>query len=104
MNNHPLDQLDANVPDKGSPNTTQAPPRKRYKSRKVFGVPKSLDSRDPSQQSTQPSSASQVDDNQDNPMSIAQTEDLIRSVIFLENIAKPSVRTALPGFSHLFVI
>ncbi|KAF9292796.1 hypothetical protein BGZ88_006110, partial [Linnemannia elongata] len=100
MNNPPLDQLDANVPDKGSPNTTQAPPRKRYKSRKVFGVPKSLDSRDPSQQSTQPSSASQVDDNQDNPMPIAQTEDLIRSVIFLENIAKPSVRTALPGLQE----
>ncbi|KAG0053315.1 hypothetical protein BGZ90_006256, partial [Linnemannia elongata] len=112
MNNHPPDQLDANVPDKDSPDTTQPPSRKRDKFLKFFGVPKSLakvkaksstqslDSQDHSQQSTQPSCASQVDDNQDNPMPIAQTEDLIRSVIFPENVAKPSVRTALPGLQE----
>ncbi|OAQ35077.1 hypothetical protein K457DRAFT_648064 [Linnemannia elongata AG-77] len=103
MNNPPLDQLDANVPDKGSPNTTQAPPRKRYKSRKFFGVPKSLDSRDPSQQSTQSFGASQFDGNMDNPLPIAQTEDLLRSVIFPKNIAKPAVKAALPGLQERIV-
>ncbi|KAG0080692.1 hypothetical protein BGZ90_011569, partial [Linnemannia elongata] len=100
MNNPPLDQLDANIPDKGSPNTTQAPPRKRYKSRKSFSDPKSLDSRDPSQQSTQSFGASQFDGNMDNPLPIAQTEDLLRSVIFPENVAKPAVKAALPGLQE----
>ncbi|KAG0062179.1 hypothetical protein BGZ89_010860, partial [Linnemannia elongata] len=103
MNNPPLDQLDANVPDKGSPNTTQAPPRKRYKSRKFLGVPKSLDSRDPSQQSTQSFGVSQFDGNMDNPLPIAQTEDLLRSVIFPENVAKPAVKAALPGLQERIV-
>ncbi|KAF9543855.1 hypothetical protein EC957_000389 [Mortierella hygrophila] len=76
MNNHPLYQLDAHVPDKDSSDTTQPPLKKRDKIRKFFGIPKSLakvkaksstqslDSQDPSQQSTQSFGASQVDDNQ----------------------------------------
>ncbi|KAF9139622.1 hypothetical protein BGX30_007676, partial [Mortierella sp. GBA39] len=109
MNNHPLDQLDTNVPDKDSCNNAHPPLRKRDKFRKFFGVPKSLvkveaksstqslDSQDPSQQSTRSFGATLDDDNQDNPLPIAQTEDFLRSVIFPENVAKPAVKTALPG-------
>ncbi|OAQ28571.1 WD40 repeat-like protein [Linnemannia elongata AG-77] len=42
MNKHPLDQLDATIPDKEDTNTTQLSLRKRNKVRKVFGTPKSL--------------------------------------------------------------
>ncbi|KAF9272700.1 hypothetical protein BGZ88_004494, partial [Linnemannia elongata] len=42
MNKHPLDQLDATIPDKEGTNTTQTPLRKRNKFRKVFGIPKSF--------------------------------------------------------------
>ncbi|KAG9066992.1 hypothetical protein KI688_012904 [Linnemannia hyalina] len=106
MNKHPLDQQDANVPDKDSSDTTQPPPSKRSKFRMLFeslasisakSLTQSLGSQDPSQQSTQSFGASQVDDNQGNPLSIAQTEGLLRSVIFPENITKPAVKTALPG-------
>ncbi|KAK3823899.1 MAG: WD40-repeat-containing domain protein [Linnemannia elongata] len=112
MNNHPLDQLDANVSDKDSSNTTQHPPRRRDRFRKFFGIPKSLakvkaksstqslDCQDPSQQSTQSFGASQIDDNQDNPLPIAQTGDLLRSAVFTENVAKPAVKTALPGLQE----
>ena len=108
MNSHPLDQLDADGPDKDNSNTT----RKRDRVRKFFGIPKSLakvkaksstqsfDSQDLSQQSIQSFGASQVDDNQDNPLSIAQTEDLLHSVIFPENVAKPAVKTVLPGLQE----
>ncbi|KAG9067049.1 hypothetical protein KI688_012961 [Linnemannia hyalina] len=112
MNNHPLDQLDAHVPDNDSSNTTQPPLRKRDKFRKFFGIPKSLakvktksstqslDSQDPSHQSTRSFGASQVDDSWDNLLPIAQTEDLLRSVIFPENVAKPAVKTSLPGLQE----
>ncbi|KAG9067036.1 hypothetical protein KI688_012948 [Linnemannia hyalina] len=112
MNNHPLDQLDANVPDKDISNTAPPPLRKRDKVLKFFGIPKSsakvkvksstqsLDSQDPSQQSTQSFGASQVDDNEDNPLPQLPAENFLRSVIFPENIAKPAVKTALPGLQN----
>ncbi|KAK3834377.1 MAG: hypothetical protein JOS17DRAFT_773263 [Linnemannia elongata] len=42
MNNRRLDQLDANVLDKNSSDTTQPPLRKGHKFRDFFGIPKSL--------------------------------------------------------------
>ncbi|KAG9067027.1 hypothetical protein KI688_012939 [Linnemannia hyalina] len=108
MHNHPLDQLDANVPGKESANT--APPlRKRDKSIDFLGIPRSLSKvkakrptrswkfRTRSRQSAKPSIASQVDNLQDKPLSQAPDEDWLHSVIFPENVAKPTVKTALPG-------
>ncbi|KAK5829466.1 hypothetical protein F5H01DRAFT_18818 [Linnemannia elongata] len=112
MNKHPLDQLDAGVPEKDSSDTTQPPLRNRNKVRKFFKTPKSLtevnakfstqslDSQDDSQQSNQSFGASQVEDHQHNPLPIAQTEDLLRSVIFPENVAKQAAKTALPDLQE----
>ncbi|KAF9299266.1 hypothetical protein BGZ88_011481 [Linnemannia elongata] len=112
MNNHPLDQLDASVPEKDSSDTTQPPLRKRDKFRKFFHTPKpltkvkakfstqSLDSQDDSQQSNQSFGASQVEDNQHNPLPIAQTKDLLHSVIFPENVAKQAAKTTLPDLQE----
>ncbi|KAK5814761.1 WD40-repeat-containing domain protein [Linnemannia elongata] len=105
MNNHPLEQLDANIPDKDSSDTTQPPLKKRDKFRKFFSIPKSLNKVKAksstlsltSQQSTLSSVFSQVDDHQNYSFPIAQTEDLRRSVVFQKNVTKPAVRTALPG-------
>ncbi|KAG9067040.1 hypothetical protein KI688_012952 [Linnemannia hyalina] len=112
MNNHPLDRQDAHVPNKDSSDTIQTPLKKRDKFRKFFGIPKSLakakaksstqslDSQDPSQQSTQSFGASQVDDNQDSPLPLAPDEDWLHMDTFPENIAKPAVKTSLPGLQE----
>ncbi|KAK3820907.1 MAG: hypothetical protein JOS17DRAFT_777673 [Linnemannia elongata] len=112
MNNYPLSQLDANVPAKESSDTIQLPLRKLDKFRKYLGLLKSLAivkatsstqslaSQEPSQQSTQSFGASQVDDNQDSSLAIGQTDGLLRSVIFPENVAKLAVKTALPGLQE----
>ncbi|KAG0066619.1 hypothetical protein BGZ89_007076, partial [Linnemannia elongata] len=112
MNKHPLDQLDAGVPEKDSSDTTQLPLRNRNKVRKFFKTPKSLtevkakfstqslDSQDDSQQSNQSFGASQVENHQHNPLPIAQTEDLLPSVIFPENVAKQAAKTALPDLQE----
>ncbi|OAQ35049.1 hypothetical protein K457DRAFT_1496074 [Linnemannia elongata AG-77] len=105
MNSHPLHQLDANVPDKDDSDTIQPPLKKRDKIRKFFGISKFLDKVKTksstqsltSQQSTLSSVASQIDDHQNNPFPIAQTENLLHLVIFQENVIKPAVKTALPG-------
>ncbi|OAQ35034.1 hypothetical protein K457DRAFT_13604 [Linnemannia elongata AG-77] len=105
MSNHPLDQLDANIPDEDSSNTIQPPLKKRDKIRKFFGISKSLDKVKAksstqsltSQQSTLSSVSCQVDDHRNKTLPIAKTDDVSRSVIFPENVAKPSVKTALPG-------
>ncbi|KAF9310962.1 hypothetical protein BGZ91_006945, partial [Linnemannia elongata] len=112
MSNHPLSQLEATVPDKDSSDTTQPPLKKRDKFLKFFSISKSsakaeaksstqsLDSRDPSQQSTQSSATFQVNNHRDNSLPIAQTENLLRSVIFQENVAKPAVKTELPSLQE----
>ncbi|KAG9066993.1 hypothetical protein KI688_012905 [Linnemannia hyalina] len=109
MNNHPLDQLDANVPDKGSSDPTQPLPRKRDKFLDFLHIPRSLPkvkakhstqslkSLSLSQQTAKSSIACQVDNLQGKPSSLAPDEDWLRSVIFPENVAKPTVKTALPG-------
>ncbi|KAH7052988.1 hypothetical protein BKA57DRAFT_491164 [Linnemannia elongata] len=107
MNNHPLELLDDTAPDKGSSGTAP-PPRKRDKFRKFFSIPKSLAKVKAksstqsltSQQSTLWSDSSQVDDHRNKTLPIAQTDELRRSVIFPENVAKPSVKTALPGLQE----
>ncbi|KAF9329737.1 hypothetical protein BGZ91_000429, partial [Linnemannia elongata] len=110
MNNHLLDQLDASVLAKDSSETTQPPLRKRNKFRKFFNTLKSLakvlaefstqplDSQDDSQHSSQSFGASQVEDNQHN--TLPQTEHLLRSVIFPENVAKRAAKFTLPGLQE----
>ncbi|KAG0061810.1 hypothetical protein BGZ89_011155, partial [Linnemannia elongata] len=107
MNNRPLELLDDTAPDKGSSGTAP-PPRKRDKFRKFFSILKSLarvkakssTQSLTSQQSTLWSDSSQVDGHQNNTLPIAQTDDLRRSVIFPENVPKPSVKSALPGLQE----
>ncbi|KAF9538820.1 hypothetical protein EC957_006192, partial [Mortierella hygrophila] len=107
MNNHPLNQLDANVPDKESAST--APPlNKRDKLLDLLGIPRSLPkvkakhstqslkSLSLSQQTAKSSIACQVDSLQDKPLPLTPDEDWLRLVIFRENIAKHTVKTALP--------
>ncbi|KAF9127998.1 hypothetical protein BG015_004422, partial [Linnemannia schmuckeri] len=108
MSNHPLDQLDTHVPDKDSTNTTK-PLRMRDKFRNFFGIPISvgkvkaktstqpLKSEFHSQQSIQFSVASQVANQQDKPLPLTPTVDELLSDIFPKNVAKPAVKTALPG-------
>ncbi|KAG0073849.1 hypothetical protein BGZ90_011247 [Linnemannia elongata] len=108
MSNHPLSQLDVNVPDKDSSDTIQPSLKKRDKIRKFFGISKSLDKVKAksstqsltSQQSTLSSVTSQIDDHQNNPFPIAQTDDLLHLVIFQENVAKPAIKTALPSLQE----
>ncbi|KAG0055894.1 hypothetical protein BGZ89_002239, partial [Linnemannia elongata] len=108
MNNYPLDQLGANVPDKDSSDTIQPPLKKRDKIRKFFGISTSLNKAMAkssiqslaSQQSTLLSVASQVDNHKNNPFPIAQTKDPLHLVIFQENVAKPAIKTALPGLQE----
>ncbi|KAF9536798.1 hypothetical protein EC957_009673, partial [Mortierella hygrophila] len=109
MNNHPLNQLDANVPDKGSSDATQPPPRKRHKSVDLLRIPRSLPkvkakhstqslkSLSVSQQTAKSFIACQVDNLQGKPSPLAPDEDWLRSIIFTENVAKPTVKTVLPG-------
>ncbi|KAG0068890.1 hypothetical protein BGZ90_000407, partial [Linnemannia elongata] len=93
MSNHPLDQLDANVPDKDSSETIQPPLKKRDNIRKFFGISKSLDKVKAksstqslaSQQSTLSSVTTQVDDHRNKTLPIAKTDDVSRSIIFPEN-------------------
>ncbi|KAG0065091.1 hypothetical protein BGZ90_001933, partial [Linnemannia elongata] len=107
MNNRPLELLDDTAPDKDSSGTAP-PPRKRDKFLKFFSIPKSLAKVKAksstqsltSQRSTLWSDSSQVDGHRNKTSPIAQTDDLRRSVIFPENVAKPSVKTALPGLQE----
>ncbi|KAK3836394.1 MAG: WD40-repeat-containing domain protein [Linnemannia elongata] len=109
MTDHPLDEVDAIFPHNYSSKTTQLPLRKRDKVRKLFGTPKSLSkvkarrsthslqSQALSQQSTRSSAAFQVDNLQDKPLPLTPDEDWLCMDIFPENIAKPAVKTGLPG-------
>ncbi|KAF9142515.1 hypothetical protein BG015_000800 [Linnemannia schmuckeri] len=108
MNNHPLDQLDTHVPDKDSTNTAQ-PIRKGGIFHGFFSVSKSkakvkaksptqsLKSEVHSQQSIQSSVASQITGDQNKPLPMAPTMGEILPDIFPKNVAKPAIKTALPG-------
>ncbi|KAF9135920.1 hypothetical protein BGX30_011402, partial [Mortierella sp. GBA39] len=86
MTNH-RNQLD--VPDKDSPDTSQQPPRKGDKSRNFFSIFRSVPTRF--------STAYQVDSQQDNPSPQASADNRLLMDVFPENVAKPAVKTALPG-------
>ncbi|KAG9063885.1 hypothetical protein KI688_003999 [Linnemannia hyalina] len=81
------DQLD--VPGKDSPDTSQQPPRKDGKFRNFFSIFRSVPTRS--------SVASQVDSQQNKPLPQAPAENRLLTDVFPENVAKPAVKTTLPG-------